>query len=202
MMLRILNALSVSRLLTSFWKLLTPFKIIYCGTLGLLLFYIYSKKQKKETHKKYCIDNNIIRICRREAICNCISTYKQQNHKGKIIAYIPYYAYSGGCAIALACDKIIMNMNAILGPCDAQQYVNGVYYSISSIINTVEFKKNNQPIKEVWLTSYNNALLCKDRQLNYFNTLMKSGNFSEDVWKLIYKNFFNGERNHDEIFSA
>ena len=43
-----------------------------------------------------------------EAICNCILNHQQSNYEGKIIMHIPYYSYSGGCMIALACDKIVI----------------------------------------------------------------------------------------------
>lgn len=97
-----------------------------------------------------------------EAICNCITNH---TGKGKIIAYIPYYSYSGGCMIALACDKIIMTKNAILGPCDAQKSNITTNYSIASIIDTVTYKKNSgEKIKEEWLAHSYDANLCKNRQ--------------------------------------
>ena len=41
-------------------------------------------------------------------------------HKGKVTAFIPHYAMSGGTMIALAADQIVMDDNAVLGPVDPQ----------------------------------------------------------------------------------
>ncbi len=137
-----------------------------------------------------------------EAICNCIINHKQSNYKGKIFAYIPYYAYSGGCMIAITCDKIIMSKNAVLGPCDGQQMIIRTH-SFSSIVATVNYKKaKGEPISEEWLAAYYNSQLSLERQLEYINKLIKSNKFSEELGKIIYNEFFSGKYNHDKIFSA
>src|SRR5712671_344228 len=41
-------------------------------------------------------------------------------HKGKVTAFIPHYAMSGGTLIALAASEIIMSEYAVLGPVDPQ----------------------------------------------------------------------------------
>lgn len=41
-------------------------------------------------------------------------------HKGKVTAFIPHYAMSGGTLIALAADEIVMSEDAVLGPVDPQ----------------------------------------------------------------------------------
>jgi len=137
-----------------------------------------------------------------EAICNCIANHKLSNYKGQIIVYIPYYSYSGGCMIALACDKIVMCKNAIMGPCDAQQLVLNVH-SVASIIDTVKYKKEmKEKIAETWLAASYDAQLCKERQLDYIKKLVKTGKFSEELGNKIYEEFFSGKYNHDKIFSA
>ena len=138
-----------------------------------------------------------------EAICNCIMNHQLNgSFKGKFIAYIPYYSYSGGCMIALTCDKIIMLDNAILGPCDAQKSV-GNTHSIASIIDAVAYKKSmKDKITETWLANSYDAILCKDRQLRFVEKLVKLGKFSDDAGKILYDEFFSGKYNHDKIFSA
>lgn len=137
-----------------------------------------------------------------EAICNCILNHQQGNYKGKIIAHIPYYAYSGGCMIAIACDKIIMSTNAILGPCDGQKLITGVH-SISSIINTVKHKtEKGEKTSEIWIAASLDAELCIKRQAKYVDKLVKSGKFSEDIGAKIYQEFFSGQYNHDQTFNA
>src|SRR3954452_24802920 len=41
-------------------------------------------------------------------------------HQGKVTAFVPHYAMSGGTLIALAADEIVMSESAVLGPVDPQ----------------------------------------------------------------------------------
>jgi ClpP class serine protease len=41
-------------------------------------------------------------------------------HRGKVTVFIPHYAMSGGTLLSLACDEIVMDPNAVLGPVDPQ----------------------------------------------------------------------------------
>ena len=41
-------------------------------------------------------------------------------HKGKVTAFVPHYAMSGGTLLALAADEIVMCEHAVLGPVDPQ----------------------------------------------------------------------------------
>jgi ClpP class serine protease len=41
-------------------------------------------------------------------------------HKGKVTAFVPHYAMSGGTLIALAASEIVMSEYAVLGPVDPQ----------------------------------------------------------------------------------
>jgi len=43
-----------------------------------------------------------------------------QKHHGKVTAFVPHYAMSGGTLIALAADEIVMSEDAVLGPVDPQ----------------------------------------------------------------------------------
>ncbi len=62
-------------------------------------------------------------------------------HKGKVTAFVPHYAMSGGTLIALAADEIVMSEYAVLGPVDPQLG----QYPAASILKVVEQK----PIAEV-----------------------------------------------------
>ncbi|MBA2359735.1 MAG: hypothetical protein H0V79_02155 [Actinobacteria bacterium] len=42
------------------------------------------------------------------------------DHDGKVTAVVPHYAMSGGTLIALACDEILVDAHAALGPIDPQ----------------------------------------------------------------------------------
>src|ERR1700719_226454 len=39
-----------------------------------------------------------------------------REHKGKVTAFVPHYAMSGGTLIALAADEIVMSKHSVLGP--------------------------------------------------------------------------------------
>jgi ClpP class serine protease len=41
-------------------------------------------------------------------------------HKGRVTAFVPHYAMSGGTLIALAADEIVMSEYAVIGPVDPQ----------------------------------------------------------------------------------
>ncbi len=43
-----------------------------------------------------------------------------REHRGKVTAFVPHYAMSGGTLIALAADEIVMDKHAVLGPVDPQ----------------------------------------------------------------------------------
>ncbi len=43
-----------------------------------------------------------------------------KRHKGKVTAFVPHYAMSGGTLIALAADEIVIDEHAVLGPVDPQ----------------------------------------------------------------------------------
>ena len=57
-------------------------------------------------------------------------------HKGKVTAFVPHYAMSGGTLIALAANEIVMSEYAVLGPVDPQLG----QYPGASILKAVERK--------------------------------------------------------------
>ena len=64
-----------------------------------------------------------------------------KKHKGKVTAFIPHYAMSGGTLIALAAREIAMSEHAVLGPVDPQLGK----YPAASILKAVAKK----PVAEV-----------------------------------------------------
>jgi len=63
------------------------------------------------------------------------------DYKGKVTAFVPHYAMSGGTLIALAADEIVMCEHSVLGPVDPQIG----QYPAASILTVVEKK----PIAEI-----------------------------------------------------
>lgn len=135
-----------------------------------------------------------------EAIVNCMINHKG---KGRIIGYIPYYAYSGGCAIAIACHEIRMLPTSVVGPCDAQLASKMQAYSVKSIVDSVNKKLDRgEPVKEKWLATAHTAEICQKRQKKFIDKLIKHGIFNEEVGNTVYSEFFTGKYNHDTSFSA
>ena len=62
-------------------------------------------------------------------------------HQGKVTAFVPHYAMSGGTLIALSADEIVMSPHAVLGPVDPQLG----QYPAASLLKVVARK----PIAEV-----------------------------------------------------
>ena len=60
-----------------------------------------------------------------------------KEHKGKVTAFVPHYAMSGGTLIALAADEIVMDNHAVLGPIDPQLG----RFPAASLIKVVKTKK-------------------------------------------------------------
>ncbi len=68
-----------------------------------------------------------------------------KRREGKVYSYIPQYAMSGGTLVALACDKIYMGENAILGPLDPQLMI-GLFdqYPCASLVKALRIKNANR----------------------------------------------------------
>src|SRR6266481_8955374 len=62
-------------------------------------------------------------------------------HRGRVTAFVPHYAMSGGTLIALAADEIVMSEDAVIGPVDPQLG----QYPAASILKAVARK----PIERV-----------------------------------------------------
>ena len=43
-----------------------------------------------------------------------------REHPGKVTAYVPHYAMSGGTLICLAANEIVLSSHAVMGPIDPQ----------------------------------------------------------------------------------
>jgi ClpP class serine protease len=62
-------------------------------------------------------------------------------HQGRVTAFVPHYAMSGGTLIALAANEIVMSPEAVLGPVDPQLG----QYPAASILRAVAKK----PVAEI-----------------------------------------------------
>ena len=64
-----------------------------------------------------------------------------REHPGKVTAFVPHYAMSGGTLIALAADEIVMDEHAVLGPVDPQLG----QYPAASLVRVLDVK----PVEKV-----------------------------------------------------
>ena len=64
-----------------------------------------------------------------------------REHHGKVTAFVPHYAMSGGTLICLAANEIVMSPHAVVGPVDPQLG----QYAAASLLKVVEQK----PIAEI-----------------------------------------------------
>jgi len=87
------------------------------------------------------------------------------NHKGRTVALVPKYAFSGGTVIALMCDEIHMFPNASLGPVDLQ-----VYLPVKSVIPTMRSWKDAN-----WFCGTVHAVLdsCQSDYLDRLRSLLE-----------------------------
>jgi len=67
-----------------------------------------------------------------------------KDHKGKVTAFIPHHAMSGGTLIALAADEIVMDRNAVLGPVDPQLNNGKITVPAVAVLKTPELKSWDQ----------------------------------------------------------
>lgn len=133
-----------------------------------------------------------------EAICNHIL-----DHKGKITCYIPNYILSTGLLVTLCCDTIILHRNAIIALCDNKIITKkGIQYSLSSIINTVNYKQTrDHPIKENWLAFYCEAKKYIDKRTLLLEHICKK-KYNNKIKRYIINEFFNNKNSYDKMFSA
>jgi len=125
-----------------------------------------------------------------------------QGRWGKVSAYIPQYAMSGGTLIALACDEIYMGENALLGPLDPQLSI-GMFeiYPAASIIRASEAANEHRDDKTLILADISRKAvvqmkntvvdILKDKmsmgKANDLAEMLCSGNWTHDYGIDIHK---------------
>lgn len=143
-----------------------------------------------------------------EMICNALI-----NHKGQTNVFIPDYAFSAGSIIALACDKIYLEKNAVMSQVDPQM---GYGMSASSILEFTDSYQNithesftegtiNNSDKHSWLRDFVLFARCgADKAMRRVKELVtdickRKGYSDEELEKLIGEMVV-GKYNHDKPF--
>lgn len=62
--------------------------------------------------------------------------------KGPVTAHIHSYSASGGTLIALACDKVVMDNESVLGPIDPQAPKDSSYHSLTNFLRAHDIDPN------------------------------------------------------------
>ena len=112
-------------------------------------------------------------------------------HRGKVTAFVPHYAMSGGTLIALAADEIVMEEHAVLGPLDPQLGE----YPASSLVKLTEVK----PIADIddrsWLLAdiSKKAILQTRSQVNS----LLGGKYSKEKAEGLSQRLTEGRWTHD-----
>jgi ClpP class serine protease len=60
-----------------------------------------------------------------------------KRRQGKVTVFVPHYAMSGGCLLALAADEIVMDPNAVLGPVDPQLGTAQSSFAAASVVKAL-----------------------------------------------------------------
>lgn len=114
-----------------------------------------------------------------------------KKHPAKVTAFIPYYAMSGGTLIALACDEIVMDEHAVLGPVDPQ--IEG--YPAASILRLLK-KKPLDKIEDKTLILADVAEMAL-RQMKDNLRLILNERFSEEKIEELAEILSQGYFTHD-----
>ena len=112
-------------------------------------------------------------------------------HRGKVTAFVPHYAMSGGTLIALAADEIVMEEHAVLGPVDPQLGE----YPASSLVKLTEVK----PIADIEDRSWLLADISKKAILqtrSQVNSLLE-GKYSKEKAEELSQRLTEGRWTHD-----
>ena len=108
------------------------------------------------------------------------------NHRGRTVALVPTYAFSGGTVIALMCDEIHLFPNASLGPVDLQ-----VYLPVKSVIPAMRSWKDAN-----WFCGTVHAVLdsCQSDYLDKLRSLLALKHDDKEIGDIL--DFFYHKFNH------
>ena len=88
------------------------------------------------------------------------------DHPAETRVLIPHYAMSGGTLLALACDELLMDPHAVLGPVDPQiQRRDGTSTAAASIISVAEKKGNEADDETLILADISEKAVTQMRDL-------------------------------------
>ncbi|HHW03749.1 MAG TPA: hypothetical protein GXX35_13255 [Thermoanaerobacterales bacterium] len=118
-------------------------------------------------------------------------------HPSKVTVFVPHYAMSGGTMIALACDEIVMDENAVLGPVDPQLG----NYPAASILRVIA-QKPIEKIDDETLILADVAEKAMHQVRENVYMILRGNGMEEDKAKELARIFTEGRWTHDYPISA
>ncbi len=118
-----------------------------------------------------------------------------KGHRGKVTAFVPHYAMSGGTLIAMAADEIIMDEHAVLGPVDPQMG----QYPAASLVKVIQEK----PLEKVEDKSIVLADMAEKalKQMKADVTDLLEGRFDHATAQQLAETLSQGKWTHDHPIS-
>ncbi|MDN5302767.1 MAG: hypothetical protein PWQ60_2281 [Thermoanaerobacteraceae bacterium] len=118
-------------------------------------------------------------------------------HPSKVTVFVPHYAMSGGTMIALACDEIVMDENAVLGPVDPQLG----NYPAASILRVVAQKPVERIDDETLILADVAEKAMRQVQQNVYE-ILRGNDMEEEKARELARIFTEGRWTHDYPISA
>jgi len=112
-------------------------------------------------------------------------------HPARVTVFVPHYAMSGGTLIALACDEIIMDENAVLGPVDPQVGK----YPAASIIHAADMKPIERTDDETLILADVSRKAIK--QVQHYVEKILDGRMKKPAARKLSRALTSGQWTHD-----
>jgi len=107
-----------------------------------------------------------------------------KRHASKVTVMVPHYAMSGGTMIALACDELVMDENAVLGPVDPQlERGYGIYVPATSVLKVLT-QKSLSELDDNTLVMADLAAKAVSQVKNFVRWLLEDKTSSEEAEKI------------------
>lgn len=113
-------------------------------------------------------------------------------HVGKVTAFVPYYALSGGTLVALAADEIVMDDMAVLGRVDPQLWLFPAY-SLKKAVDA----KGAKEVSDTLLIAGDMATNVLRRAQEGALKILRTKGYPEPVAQAIVQELISSEHTHD-----
>ena len=155
------------------------------------------KKLKGDEDVSLIINSPGGSVCCGEMIVNAIQIH--QSRGGKVTAYVPLYAFSGGALIAMACDKLVMTEFSVLGPFDPQIASAIMSFAATSILHASNQKGEHNDLTHI-LANEREKAMSRIRKL--MDKILEKKSYPDDKKAILKEKMTSGNYNHDQTFTV